>query len=151
MTIYSYEHAAFNTVADFPGGAKALGEIVEINGSVLAHKVSLTDTTNHLTVPQMRKIMLATADHRMLHGLARDVEHVCIQNASEAETQTMEMSIAASAKEFGEYLSAISDAMSDGRMTPTELRRVDNELGKLIVAANQLRSVCAAGAKPRRR
>lgn len=144
MTFLSFEHAALNTVADYPGGARALGQAVGINGSVLAHKVRLQDADNQLTVPQARKIMLATGDYRMLHALAADLDHLCIQVEGLSGAETLERSIADAAKEFGEYLSAVSTAMLDGQVTTNELRKIDRELSDLVSRANSLRALCAA-------
>lgn len=144
---YAFETAAMNTVADFDGGARGLGERVGINGSVLAHKVSLTDKDNQLTVPQARKIMLATSDYRMLHGLAVDLGHLCIQAEGLRDGHSLEKSLSEVAKEFGEYLTAIGVAVADDDVTPNELRRIDKELSELIAAANQLRGLCALARK----
>lgn len=141
---YSFDVAAFQTVSQWPGGAKALGPVVGINGSVLAHKVSLTDTTNHLTVPQARTIMQATDDYRMLMGLAQDLDHVCIAVTGLADATMLEQSIATAAHEFGDYLTAVSAAVADRTVTPNELRKIDRELGELQAAVNRLRAACAA-------
>lgn len=143
MTTMSYEHAALNTAADYPGGARGLGQVVGINGTVLAHKVCPTDLENQLTVPQARKIMMATGDYRMLHGLAADLDHICIQVEGLSGAETLERSIADAAKEFGEYLSAVSSAMLDGHVTANELRKIDRELSELTARANLLRALCA--------
>ncbi|HCN72322.1 MAG TPA: hypothetical protein DIS96_11640 [Pusillimonas sp.] len=141
---YSFEVAALSTVSDYDGGAKALGAVVDINGSVLSHKVCLTDKANHLTVPQARKIMQATGDYRMLHGLATDLDHICIQVSSVGNGNRMFRSISDAAREFGDFLGAVTASVEDGNVTPNELRRIDRELAQMIVAANQLRSLCAA-------
>jgi hypothetical protein len=142
----TFEQAAFNTVDDYLGGAKALGPVVGINGSVLAHKVSLTDSANQLTVPQARKIMRVTNDFRMLHGLAEDLDHQCIQVAAAAPA-CVHTSMAQLAKEFGEYLAVVSSAWLDGGITPNELRKIDRELSEMVAAANNVRGLCAVGLK----
>jgi hypothetical protein len=141
---YSYEVAAFQTVSQWPGGARALGPVVGINGSVLAHKASLTDSANQFTVPQARVVMQATGDCRMLLGLAQDLDHICIPVAGLSDASTLEHDIARAAREFGEYLSAVSEAVADRVVTLNELRRIDRELGQHQAAVNQLRASCAA-------
>lgn len=143
----TFEQAAFNTVDDYLGGAKALGPVVGINGSVLAHKVSLTDRANQLTVPQARKIMRVTEDYRMLHSLAEDLDHQCIQVAGLPEGTCVQRSMAEMAKEFGEYLSAVSIAWVDGKVTPNELRKIDRELSEMVASANNVRAMCALSLK----
>lgn len=140
---YSFEVAAFQTVNEFPGGARALGPIVGINGSVLAHKVSLTDAANQLTVPQARTVMRAAGDYRMLLGLAQDLDHVCIAVAGLDDVGALEQAIASSTQRFGEYLTAVSLAISDGVVTTNELRRIDKDLGRCQAALNRLRAACA--------
>ena len=144
---YSFEVAALATVSDYDGGAKSLGSVVGINSSVLSHKVCLTDKANHLTVPQARKIMQATGDYRMLHGLAQDLDHLCIQVGQLSDCASMERSISVLAKEFGEYVSAVSEAVIDKTITPNEMRRIDRELADLVATANHLRALCAARSK----
>lgn len=141
---YSFEVAAFQTVNQWPGGARALGSVVGINGSVLSHKVSLTDYANQLTVPQARMVMQATGDYRMLMGLAQDLDHVCIAVKGLSDAATLERSIAQATREFGEFLSAVSEAVADREVTPNELRRIDRELGEHQAAVNRLRAACAA-------
>jgi hypothetical protein len=148
---YAYEVAAFQTVNQWRGGAQALGPIVGINGSVLAHKVSLTDDANQLTVPQARTIMQATTDYRMLIGLAQDLNHTCVQQADAKPSVSLDLAIAQATKEFGEYLSAVSTAVADHVVTPNELRRIDRELGEHQAAVNRLRAVCAALLSPKGR
>ena len=143
-TMYAFEVAAFQTVNEFPGGARALGPIVGINGSVLAHKASLTDEANQLTVLQARKVMQATGDCRMLLGLAQDLDHVCIAVAGLDDIGALEQVIAASTQRFGEYLTAVSAAVSDGVVTTNELRRIDKDLGRCQAELNRLRAACAA-------
>lgn len=148
---YAYEVAAFQTVNQWCGGAQALGPIVGINGSVLAHKVSLTDEANQLTVPQARTIMQATDDYRMLVGLAQDLNHTCTQQTGAKAPMALDLAIAQATKEFGEYLSAVSAAVADRVVTPNELRRIDRELGEHLAAVNRLRVVCAALLPPKGR
>lgn len=142
-TAYAYEVAAFQTVNQFKGGAKALGPLVGMNGSVLAHKASLTDEANHLTVPQARTIMQATSDCRMLFGLAEDLDFVCTAGAA-VGVEGVERSIASATKDFGQYLSAVSDAVADRVVTLNELREIDRTLGQHQAAVNRLRTACAA-------
>lgn len=139
----SYENAAFNTVHDYPGGAKRLGEEIDINGQVLAHKVNPNDQANQLTVQQARKIMVKTSDYRMLYALANELNHVCIRSVDAHSDQCLHKSITKTVKEFGEFLAAVSDATEDGDVTVNELRNIDKELGELIGKANFLRSLCA--------
>lgn len=147
MPAMTFEQAAFNTAADYNGGARGLASVVGMNGAVLAHKVSLTDTANQLTVPQARKIMLATNDYRMLHGLAADLDHVCLQVSGLNESDCVMASIADSTRGFGEFLTSVTAAMADGVVTANEQRRIDRELSEMVAAANQLRALCALQAK----
>lgn len=151
MPSMTFEQAALCTAADYPGGARGLAAAIGMNGAVLAHKVSLTDQANQLTVPQARKIMLATDDYRMLHGLAADLDHVCVQVAGLGDNDCMVTSISDTAREFGEFLTSVTTAVSDGRVTPNELRRIDAELTEMVAAANQLRALCAALARRKRK
>lgn len=146
MHTMTFEQAAFNTVADYPGGAKALGPVVGMNGSVLAHKTSLTDHDNQLTVPQARKLMQATGDCRMLHALAADLDHLCVQVKHMPQSGCLHKRIADTAREFGEFIAAVSEASSDNDITPNEMRAIDKELGEMVARANALRAWCARAA-----
>ncbi|MFC3336922.1 phage regulatory CII family protein [Paracandidimonas soli] len=140
----TFEQAALGTAADYPGGARGLAAAIGMNGSVLAHKVSLTDRANQLTVPQARTIMLATGDYRMLHGLAGDLDHVCVRVTGLGDSECVGKSISETAREFGEFLTAVTVAVADDDVIPNEMRRIDRELTEMIAAANHLRALCAA-------
>lgn len=146
---YAFEVAALATVSDYDGGARTLGGVVGINGSVLSHKVCLTDKANHLTVPQARKIMQATGDYRMLHGLATDLDHVCIQVAGLHDSGHVLRSISETTRDFGRFLTSVSVAVEDGEVTSNELRRIDRDLAEMVAAANQLRAQCSVMRKER--
>ena len=150
MPPMTFEQSALCTAADYPGGARGLATAIGMNGAVLAHKVSLSDQANQLTVPQARKIMLATSDYRMLHGLAADLDHVCLRVAGLGDNDCVLTSISDTAREFGEFLTSVTSAVADDDVTPNELRRVDRELAQMTAAANQLRALCAAMSKKKR-
>jgi len=52
--------------------------------------------------------------------------------------------LAASAREFGEFVASVAESAADGVITANELARVDRELTEMLAASQQLRATLAA-------
>ncbi|MBN9475388.1 MAG: hypothetical protein ABS43_01700 [Bordetella sp. SCN 67-23] len=147
----AFENAAFNTVHDYSRGAKALAEIVDIPYHVLLHKVNPNNETHQLSVRQAVKIMQATGDDRMLHAIAAELGMVLvITQMAEIDDRQMHQAMTQALGRFGEYLDTVSESLEDGRITATELRKIDGTLGKMIEKVTVIRAIAAQMAESRR-
>lgn len=144
----TFAHAAFNTVED-AGGARALGERVAMNAAVLSHKVNLNDRDNHLSVPQMVKIIRATDDYSMLYALCQDLGHMAVRVDVDGVTQpAIERMLTETIGHVGAFLNEVTTSVADGNVTGSELKRIDKELQDLIQGINVVRAMCAAMKPP---
>ncbi len=144
----AYENAAFSTVHDYSQGAKALAELIGVPYSVLLHKVNPNDAANDLTVKQAIRIMLASGDDRMLHGIGADIgASVVVMRVDDVgDPQTLQ-ALSEAMGRFGTYVETFSAAIADGKVTARELREIDNTLAKVIQKAAYLRAVASAMSK----
>lgn len=135
--------AAYLTAQDYPGGARALALRMEVNQAVLAHKLNPNDSANHLTVRDLMTIMVLTGDHRALHAACAELGYMALplpavddDTATEAITETV--------KEFSEFLQAVTQSLSDNKVTKLELRKVRKELADLVARGGKLEAILAA-------
>jgi hypothetical protein len=129
------DDAAYHTAHAYPGGVPALALRMGMSANSLFHKVSVHDGTHHLGPAEMRDMMHVTQDARMLHALAWPLGYVCI--ATQAGTGATTLSqVMQMAKEFGEVLAAVNDAVADGRVTPNEMQECERQAAELIGALN---------------
>lgn len=136
--------AAFNTVED-AGGARALGQIVDMTPAVLSHKVNPNDKDNHLSVPQMVKIIRATGDYSMLYALATDLGHMAVRTEVDGLTQpAIERMLTETIGHVGAFLNEVTASVADGNVTSSEMKRIDKELHDLVQGINVLRAMCNA-------
>jgi len=148
----AFDNAAFNTVHDFPGGAKALAEVLGVSAGVLRHRANPNDAANQFSVRDVIRIMLASQDFRMLHGMATDLGKACVLvDVPDLSASALAGAMNAAVQEFAQFLSVVTEATADNSVTPNELKRIDRELGELIQQANILRAVCAALGPGRKR
>lgn len=129
--------AAYITGHDYPGGTAALGPRIGVSGNVLSNKLNPNINTHHLTLSEAMRIMAITGDLRMLHAMASELG-VMIKPMPMVADESLLSALAHTANEFGQYLTAINDALKDGRITKLELRKVEKELGDLVAQSNKL-------------
>jgi hypothetical protein len=140
----SVRDAAYHTVHDFPGGAGALSLRLGMNSSVLCHKVTPNyEARNHLSIEDACKLMTITNDFRVLHAMAREVNHVAISQEA-LPSNGVSMDMVGTVKEFSTFLGAVTDSIEDGRITDNEMRDIDAHLGSLVNQANALRRALLA-------
>jgi hypothetical protein len=145
--VFSVRDAAYHTVREYPGGARALGVRVGIDGTYLSQQVNPNNAGRKgLDIDTAVQIQNLAQDFRILHAMALELGHVCIQQSEldappDGDAKSVLLGIGNTAKEFGEYLLAVTDAVQDGKVTNRELRAVDKQLGDMIQTANGLRGM----------
>ncbi len=140
--------AAYHTAHDFPGGVPALAQRMAMSANTLAHKVGLNNTTHHLTLREATAMQEVTGDVRMLHAMADALGYTCISLHSNGQGMTLEK-VMAMAKEFGDVLASVNAAVSDGQVTPNEMKDCERQAAELTAALNGVLAT-VRGMMPRR-
>jgi|FreactcultureFD7_1027221.scaffolds.fasta_scaffold00888_3 hypothetical protein len=129
--------AAYNVVHDYAGGSASLAPRLGKSQTTLNHEVHGTGYAK-LGLEDAAKITSMTGDLRILNAFAAQCGCMVIQLPSEEiETNTFQQ-LAALAKEFSEYVQTVSESIQDGRVTDNELKRTREELGHLVIAAQNI-------------
>ncbi|QNH21227.1 hypothetical protein HEP73_02139 [Xanthomonas sp. GW] len=152
--------AAYYTVHDYPGGAGPLGlrltrinkdgEEVGMSEAVLNSKVNQNTTTHQLGLLEADRIMGLTGDHRILFAMASNHGYQLHKlNADPAHGTLMQRLLKASSAE-GAVDRVLEEALSDGVITPNELKAVisaemDRQAASMQLMA-KLREMCEARA-----
>lgn len=143
--------AAYHLAHDFPGGVPALAVRMGMSANTLQHKVSLTNTTHHLTLREAVAVQHISKDKRIVQAMAAALGGVYLDMGCDASHTTMEQ-VMHMAKEFGEVLGAVNDAVADGRVTSNEMQHCERQAAELIGALNgvltSIRSMVPKGPEP---
>lgn len=127
--------AAYHTAHEHPGGVPAVAQRMGVSANTLQHKVSLTNDTHHLSLREAVALQEVTGDARILHAMAGSLGYACVSLHADGNSTTLEQ-VMHMAKEFGEVLGVVNDAVADGTVTPNEMRDCENKAAELIAALN---------------
>ena len=127
--------AAYHLAHDFPGGVPALAVRMGMSANTLQHKVSLTNTTHHLTLREAVALQEMSDDKRIVQAMCAALGGVFVDMGCDSDHTTMEQ-VMHMAKEFGDVLGAVNDAVSDGRVTGNEMQHCERQAAELIGALN---------------
>lgn len=147
MTSQDLQAAAFNVVADYPGGATALAPLIGKASSTLSHEVDMRCPTAKLGLHDAGKLTLVTGDLRIVHAFCALAggRFEPLPRAAEAPEHAHPLAaVGHMAHQFAELVSEASRALADGRVTGNELRSIQREAGDLLAALNQLLALCSA-------
>lgn len=111
-------------------GAVGLAPVVGMPPSTLSNKANPREEFVHLTVRELRAVMLATGDHRALHQLAADVGEACVVLPTIEFPADMDLldAWAAWQGEVAQTVRRIRTALIDGKITADEVLDVRMEL-----------------------
>jgi hypothetical protein len=129
--------AAYNVLHDYPGGSLSLGPRIGKNGHTLSHEVVQRGTAK-LGLVDAVKMSVVSNDRRILNAFAAEMGCMVLMLPKIDRSVNTFTELGALAREFGEYVEKLSEALSDGKVTDNELARVREELAELIVAAQSL-------------
>lgn len=134
----------YRAAHNYPGGIEALAPRLHISPSSLWHKVSPTYPGAHCSPDEMAAIMEFSEDHSALQALAARLRYVLLPmppaGCLDAE---FAQRLAASVREFGEFIGEISADIADGRVSDNELRRIERELADMMAASQALYALAA--------
>jgi len=95
-----------------------------------------------LSIEKATDIQALAQDYRILHSMARELGHVAIK-VDQAEEENVMANIADTVREFSGYLTSVTDAVADSRVTDNELREIDVHLCEMVQQAHHLRATVA--------
>ena len=127
--------AAYHTAHSFPGGVPALAQRMGMSNNTLQHKVSLHKDTHHLTLREAVAMQEVTQDKRIAQAMCCALGGVFIDLQADRKHSTLEQ-VMGMAKEFGDVLASVNDAVADGRVTDTEMHHCERQAAELIAALN---------------
>lgn len=136
------QDAAYMVGHDYPGGAGALADRMGIVRAVFNSKLNPNTATHHLTLVEALKMQQLSGRFDVLYAMAEACGFVCLPLPGEVH-ENVDRDIAALCKEFGDYVSQVSQALDDGRITPNELHRCEKELSEMLAAAQVLQAALA--------
>lgn len=125
--------AVYHTAHDFPGGVPALAQRMVMSHNTLAHKVSLTTTTHHLSLREAVTLQAVSGDVRILHAMADALGYRCINLQANHEVTTLSQ-VMAMVKDFGDMLGVVTDAVQDGTVSPNEMQDCERRAAELLAA-----------------
>lgn len=131
--------ALYRAAHNYPhGGIEALATRMGISPSSLAHKVSPTYPTAHCSPGEMAQIMELTGDHSALQALADRLGYLLVPLPQGEAGAGFAQELATTVHEFGQFIAEASQDLADGRVTDTELRRIEREGAQALAAIQQL-------------
>jgi hypothetical protein len=151
--ISELELAAYHTVHNFQGGAKALASRIGLAPSTLSNKVDPSIDSHKLSLAESLALMLVTGDFRILHVLAAETGHIVIPKgeAGDGSDAALLELYAKMDAEQGDVAKALLAALEDGRFTSSEVARISKEVSESIAAQQaflkRLRGLCPTSAE----
>lgn len=148
--------AAFAVVHGYPGGALSLAPRLPRakNPATVSHEVA-GKPGSKFGLEDAVDVTLLTGDTRIVSTFAAMAGGMFIPLPAELPDGTSAMQqIGRMAKEFGDVVQAVVEAIADGRVSANELTRVNREWGELVAVMQSviahMEAVHASGAKPQR-
>lgn len=141
---HDLQAAAFNLVADYPGGATVLGPLIGKAASTLSHEVDLRYTGAKLGLHDAGKLTQVSGDLRIVRAfcaLAGGRFQPLPADPANPHAHPL-AALGSMAHEFAELVSEAGAALADGQVTPNELQRIQREAGGLLGALNHLLALC---------
>lgn len=139
----SVHDAAYLTAHNQPGGIPALAARLNVNATVLSHKLNPNNNTHHLSVADLMNIMTLTNDHSAMHAMCLELGYLAIPMQS-CSIETTTQAVTGTVKEFAQFLQTVTKALADNKVTKNELRRVRKDLLDLIIEAGRIEANLAA-------
>jgi hypothetical protein len=142
------QDALYNAARSYPGSVEALAHRMAMSPAVLRNKLSPNVKTHHVTLSEASLIIEflreAKCDDALLPLQALNWQHGLIAhqipNLDHMTDEQLSNSLVTIMKENGEVAAAMQEAMKDGRITETELDKVEKEIFDLVTAAVALRN-----------
>ena len=111
-------------------GPFALAKVVNMSGATLQNKANRNEEYANLNVKEARAVMLGAKDFSILHALAAEVNFAAVPLPAVDFPADMDLMVAITewTTDYGETAKAIHDALSDKKITRSELDVIRKEL-----------------------
>jgi hypothetical protein len=125
--------AAFNVAEDYPGGARALAVAIDKNPVTFSHEVKGTGGAK-LGLATAVKMTKRTSDARILTAFAAECGFLVLPlpEALDLDNDDCARALAALSREFGQLCNEACLSLSDGKVSDTEMHRLEREGGELM-------------------
>lgn len=133
--------AAYHVVHDYPGGAAALAPRLGKASVTLCHEVKPpSGSMAKFGLTDAVKVSDLADDFRILHSFAQALHHQAVRyEIPECDTaEDVHACAAHFTREVAEALLAVNQALTDGRITPNEIHRIEKEVADIAPAAVSL-------------
>lgn len=133
MGTLSLGDAVYYTAHNFPGGVPALASRMRCNVNTLMHKVSVTNSTHHLTLPEAVTMQSMTGDYSILHSMAAHLGHVAVAQSVSSDGR-LDHDVAKIAGAFAGLLACVTAAMGDRSVTMNDMRKCEARASEMMAA-----------------
>lgn len=127
------DDTAYAVVHDYPGGSESLAPRMGLSPAMLRNKVNTNNTTHHLTLREARALTAITNDVRLLKAFAQDTGRIVLDAPTDDDSIASDMAVlelvAAVGGTQGDLFTTIYQALSDGKLTTSELQRIKAAAG----------------------
>lgn len=133
--------AAYNTVHNYAGGADSLAPRIGVSsGQMLRNKVNPSQEQNHLSLAEAARIVGITGDKSIPDAFACMVGCVLIPLVEFSEVSDMALleTYTKLMKELGDFSQEFHQTLSDGRITQSEIGRLDQHMREFQAAGAEL-------------
>jgi hypothetical protein len=134
------EDALYHAVHDYQGGAAALApRMGALSASTLYSMANPRETAHGWSLARFRQLLAFTGDLRPLNALCEEHHGVFLAVPEcDRDAATSLQLVADLAADFGDVARSAADAIRDGRVSQTELAKIDTQILELITAAAKL-------------
>lgn len=131
--------ACYHAVHDHPGGVGAVAGAYGRNAGTLQNKLNPNVQSHVLSVADLEEIARLTKDERILQTVCSwfGAGYWIMPQGVLGDGSLFEQS-AELAKEVGELMSEVTQALADGKVTPMEVQALDKAVMELAAAAKAL-------------
>lgn len=137
--LLTLEMACYHAVHDYPGGVAAIAGMHGKNASVLQNKLNPNQDSHRINISDLEMIAISTQDHRIIQSVCSwfGAGYFILPRCKTDETGLLEKS-AELTRELGELMSAVSNALADGRVDRDEVAEMEKQLLELMAAGQSL-------------
>ncbi|MNY15824.1 hypothetical protein D3C86_1490570 [compost metagenome] len=126
--------AAYDTAHSPQEGIKETAQLMGMSPNTLTHKVNLHNNTHHLALRESVLMQKRLRDYRILHAMARELEHVCIlatpvHSPGDAVDTVMRLQMA-----YADFVQATGEALTRRQhgVTSNQMRKAEHMAAEAI-------------------
>lgn len=137
--------ALYRAVHGYPKGTEALAACLAMPRTSLLHKVNPQYPGAHCSPEEALQIQIETGDHGAHHAAGELLGYIHLPAPRDVvRSDETALALAASVREFGEFVTRVAADLGDGRCTGNELASIEREGAEAIAAIHVLMRIAAA-------